>query len=157
MSVPIQIPWDLYEGKVAVWCECLNAGARRAVLLPRLDPIFSPLEADPAREIPYAKLDWRLISPTEADWTRYRELIEKVARRAQLTLHVQRVESIARWVSGKQVAVPQYHFWLYQSPEVEAVIQRLYEELDVQERRGLWRWLLAWTTTATARGGTSRS
>ena len=35
MTVPIQIPWDLYLGKVAVWCDCVNAGVRRAVLLPR--------------------------------------------------------------------------------------------------------------------------
>lgn len=151
MSVPIQIPWDLYHGRIVVWAECLNAGVRRAVLLPRLDPIFSPLEADPAREIPYAKLDWRLISPTEADWERYRELVEKVARRAQLEFHIQRVESIARWVGGKQVAVPQFHFWLYREAEVDAVIHKLYEELDVQERRGLWRWLLAWTAPASAR------
>ena len=155
MSVPIQIPWDLYQGKAAVWCECLNAGVRRAVLLPRLDTVFSPLEQDPAREIPYAQLDWRLISPTEADWARYRDILEKMARRAQLTLHIQRVESIARWVGGKQVAVPQYHLWLYRDAEVEAVIHRLYEELDVQERRGLWRWLLAWTSPASARNPSS--
>ena len=52
MTVPIQISWDMYQGKVAVWCECLGAGVRRAVLLPRLDPIFAPTEEDPARERP---------------------------------------------------------------------------------------------------------
>ena len=148
MSVPIQIPWDLYQGKVAVWCECLQAGVRKAVLLPRLDPIFAPLEADPAREIPYAKLDWRLISPTENDWVRYKEMVDKAARRAQLICHTQRVESIARWVGGRQVAVPQYHMWLYRDQEVAEIIQKLYDELDVQQRRGLWRYLLAWSSPA---------
>ena len=52
MTVPIQIAWDLYQGKTAVWCECMTAGVRRAVLLPRLDPIFAPIEEDPARELP---------------------------------------------------------------------------------------------------------
>lgn len=151
MSVPIQIAWDLFEGKIAVWCECLVAGARRAVLLPRLDPIFAPLEADPSREIPYAQLDWRLVSPTEADWLRYRELIDKIAKRAQLTVHAQRVESIARWVGGRQVAVPQYHFWLYRDPAIEPIIHQLYDELDVQQRRSLWRHLLAWTSPAAIR------
>ena len=154
MSVPIQIAWDLYEGKIAVWCECLVAGARRAVLLPRLDPIFAPLEADPAREIPYAQLDWRLVSPTESDWLRYRELIDKTAKRAQLTVHAQRVESIARWVGGRQVAVPQYHFWLYRDLAIEPIIHQLYDELDVQQRRSLWRHLLAWTAPAALRNPT---
>ena len=49
MTVPIQISWDLYQGRLAVWCECLKAGARRAVLLPRLDTIFAPREEDPGR------------------------------------------------------------------------------------------------------------
>ena len=100
MSVPIQIPWDLYQGKIVVSCQCLQAGVRRAVLLPRLDPIFAPLEADPAREIPYAKLDWRLVSPTENDWIRYTEMVEKAARRGQLCCHSQRVGSNARWGGG---------------------------------------------------------
>ena len=151
MTVPIQIPWDLYQGKVAVWCECLNAGARRAVLLPRLDPIFAPVEEDPGRELEYAKLDWRLVSPKESDWTRYCEMVEKLARRARLQCRVQRVENVARWVGGRQVAVPQYHIWLYQDASVAGVIDRLYEELDAQERRNLWRWLLAWTAPAGAR------
>ena len=140
----------MYQGKVAVWCECLNAGVRRAVLLPRLDPIFGPTEEDPAREQPYAQLDWRLISPTEADWTRYLEMVEKMARRARLEVQVQRVESVARWVGGRQVAVPQFHIWMYRDALVSDVIEKLYDELDVQERRGLWRWLLAWTTPAVA-------
>ena len=42
MTVPIVIPWDLYQGKLVVWCEAVAAGARRAVLLPRLDTIFAP-------------------------------------------------------------------------------------------------------------------
>jgi hypothetical protein len=151
MTVPIQIPWDLYQGKIAVWCECLNAGARRAVLLPRLDPIFAPVEEDPARELEYASLDWRLVSPTEPEWVRYREMVEKMARRARLNLRVQRVESVARWVGGRQVAVPQFHLWLYQDPQVSSVIDRLYEELDPQERRNMWRWLLAWTAPVPAR------
>jgi len=148
MTVPIQIPWDLFQGKTAVWCECLLAGARRAVLLPRLDPIFAPMEEDPAREQPYTKLDWRLVSPTEADWDRYRAMVGKIAGRAQLQMHVQRVENVARWVGGRQVAVPQYHIWLYRDEPVGAALDRLYEELDPQQRRGLWRWLLAWTTPA---------
>jgi hypothetical protein len=151
MTVPIQIPWDLFQGKVAVWCECLTSGVRRAVLLPRLDPIFAPVEEDPAREIEYARLDWRLVSPTEPDWTRYREMVEKMVRRARLNLRVQRVENVARWVGGRQVAVPQYHLWLYRDPLVSTVIDRLYDELDAEERRNLWRWLLAWTAPAQAR------
>ncbi len=151
MTVPIQIAWDLYQGKVAVWCECLNAGARRAVLLPRLDPIFAPVEEDPGRELEYAKLDWRLVSPKETDWTHYCEMAEKMARRARLQFRTQRVENVARWVGGRQVAVPQYHIWLYQDSAVAGVIDRLYDELDAQERRSLWRWLLAWTAPAEAR------
>jgi hypothetical protein len=151
MTVPILIPWDLYQGKAAVWCECIAAGARRAVLLPRLDPIFAPREEDPQREIEYSQLDWRLVSPTEADWTRYREMIEKLARRANLELRVQRVESMARWVGQRQVSVPQYHFWLYRDALVSDVIDKLYDETDVQERRAYWRWLLAWTAPAMAR------
>jgi hypothetical protein len=151
MTVPIQIPWDLYQGKVAVWCECLNAGARRAVLLPRLDPIFAPVEEDPARELEYAKLDWRLVSPTEADWKRYREMVDKMCTRARVTCRVQRVESVARWVGGRQVAVPQYHIWLYKDPMVSDVIDELYDELDAAERGGLWRWLLAWVSPAETR------
>ena len=151
MTVPIQIPWDLFQGKVTVWCECLNAGARRAVLLPRLDPIFAPVEEDPGRELEYARLDWRLVSPTEADWKRYLEMVEKVARRARLSLRVQRVENVARWVGGRQVAVPQYHIWLFHDAAVAGIIDRLYEELDAQERRNLWRWLLAWVAPAGAR------
>ncbi|HSL71082.1 MAG TPA: hypothetical protein VK864_12630 [Longimicrobiales bacterium] len=151
MTVPIQIPWDLYQGKAAVWCECVNAGVRRAVLLPRLDPIFAPVEEDPARELHYAQLDWRLVSPTESDWTRYLDMVAKMAKRARLEQRVQRVESVARWVGGRQVAVPQYHIWLYRDEAVSATIDRLYEELDSQERRNLWRWLLAWTAPAQAR------
>jgi hypothetical protein len=151
MTVPIQIPWDLYQGKVAVWCECLNAGVRRAVLLPRLDPIFAPLDEDPSRELKYEQLDWRLISPTERDWTRYLEMVEKMAKRARLECRVQRVESVARWVGGRQVAVPQYHIWLLRDASFAVVIDRLYDELDAQERRSLWRWLLAWTAPAGAK------
>lgn len=84
MAVPIQIPWDLYQGKIAVWCECLAAGVRRAVLLPRLDPIFAPMEEDPARELPRSQLDWRLVSPSEADWRRYCEMVKKQAQRMQI-------------------------------------------------------------------------
>jgi hypothetical protein len=151
VSVPIQIPWDLYQGKIAVWCECLNVGVRRAVLLPRLDPIFAPVEEDPAREIAYAKLDWRLISPNEADWRHYRAIMEKHAARAQLSWRAQRVENVARWVGGRQVAVPQYHLWLYREPTVGDALDALYEEIDPLERREKWRWLLAWTVPAAER------
>ncbi len=148
MTVPIQIPWDLYQGKVAVWCECLTAGVRRAVLLPRLDTIFAPVEEDPAREFEYDKLDWRLVSPTEPDWVHYREMVDKIVKRTRLNSREQRVESVARWVGGRQVSVPQYHIWLYQDPAVSGVIEELYDELDAEARRGLWRWLLAWTAPA---------
>jgi hypothetical protein len=148
MTVPIQIPWDLYQGKVTVWCECITAGARRAVLLPRLDPIFAPVEEDPSRELEYSQLDWRLVSPTEPDWVRYREMVDKIAKRTRLNCRVQRVESVAKWVGGRQVSVPQYHIWLYQDPAVSGVIEELYDALDPEERRGLWRWLLAWTAPA---------
>lgn len=151
MTVPIQISWDLFQGKVAVWCECLNAGARRAVLLPRLDPIFAPAEEDPARELPYEDLDWRLVSPSEQDWTRYRALVEKMTKRAQVECRVQRVENVARWFGGRQVAVPQYHIWLFRDAAVSGVIDQLYGELDTHERRNIWRWLLAWTAPAGAK------
>jgi len=148
MTVPIQISWDMYLGQATVWCECLAAGARRAVLLPRLDAIFSPREEDPARELPYRSLDWRLVSPTESDWDRYRNLVEKQAARYRMRHRAQRVESLAQWVAGRPVSLPQYHLWLFADPAVGETIDRLYDELDPDERRGLWRWLLAWTTPA---------
>ena len=151
MTVPIQIPWDLYQGKLAVWCECVNVGVRRAVLLPRLDPIFAPLEEDPAREQPRSNLDWRLVSPTESDWRKYCEMVEKHAQRAQVEWRAQRVENVASWVGGRQVAVPQYHLWLYHHEGVAQAIDRLYDEVDGTERRALWRWLLSWTTPTSSR------
>lgn len=150
MTVPIQISWDLYLGRVLVWCECLVAGVRRAVLLPRLDTIFSPLDEDPARELAYGELNWRLVSPTESDWQRYRELAERQAARHGLRARSQRVESVARWMGGRQVAVPQYHIWLYRDQEADTAIDRLYDEADAEERRKLWRWLLSWTAPAPA-------
>jgi hypothetical protein len=148
MTVPIQIPWDLYLGRVVVWCECLRAGARRAVLLPRLDTIFAPVQEDPAREREYTQLDWRLVSPTESDWDRYRALVEKVAVRAEVQWYAQRVETIARWVDGRRVAAPQYHLWLFRDDEALARIAALYDETDPARRRAQWRWLLAWTAPA---------
>ena len=148
MTVPIQIPWDLYLGRVVVWCECLRAGVRRAVLLPRLDTIFGPAEEDPARELPREELEWRLISPTEGDWVQYRALVEKQAERAGISIHIQRVENVARWIGGRQAAVPQYHLWLYRSEEVGAAIERLYDETEPDKRREMWQWLLEWTAPA---------
>ena len=145
MTVPIQIAWDLYLGRVVVWCECLRAGVRRAVLLPRLDTIFGPAEEDPARDLPREELDWRLISPTEADWVQYRSLVAKQAERAGVRVHIQRVENIARWIGGRQAAVPQYHLWLFRDDEVGAAIERLYDETDQEQRRSMWQWLLSWT------------
>ena len=145
MTVPIQIPWDLYLGRVVVWCECLRAGVRRAVLLPRLDTIFGPAEEDPARELPREELEWRLISPTEADWVQYRALVAKQAERAGVRVHIQRVENVARWIGGRQAAVPQYHLWLFRDDEVGAAIEQLYDETDQDQRRGMWQWLLSWT------------
>lgn len=151
MTVPIQIPWDLYQGKIVVWCECVAVGVRRAVLLPRLDPIFAPTEEDPARERARARLDWRLVSPTEEDWRRYCAMVEKHAERAQLQWRAQRVENVASWVGGRQIAVPQYHLWLYKDEGVAEALDRLYDEVDQQERRALWRWLLSWTTPTASR------
>lgn len=151
MTVPIQISWDLFHGKTVVWCECVRAGVRRAVLLPRLDTIFAPVEEDPARERPYASLDWRLVSPTEADWERYRELVGKAAARAHISWLAQRIETVARWVNGRPVAAPQYHIWLYRDGAVEARIRALYGEVDPERRREHWRWLLAWTPPAGSR------
>jgi hypothetical protein len=148
VTVPVQISWDLYLGKVVVWCECVRAGVRRAVLLPRLDTVFTPVEEHPGREVAYEELDWRLVSPTERDWDRYRELVEKQASRYGLSWWMQRVERIAEWVGGRRVAVPHYHIWLYRDAEVGEMIERLYLTLDPEERRGLWRWLLAWTAPA---------
>lgn len=154
MTVPIQISWDLYLGRVLVWCECLLAGVRRAVLLPRLDTIFSPVDEDPGRELAYGELDWRLVSPTESDWQRYRELAERQAARSGLKARVQRVESVARWMGGRQVAVPQYHIWLFRDADVGQGIDRLYDEPDAEERRRLWRWLLTWTAPGPAPAAT---
>jgi hypothetical protein len=151
MTVPIQIPWDLFHGKIVVWCECLRAGVRRAVLLPRLDTIFAPVEEDPARERPYAELDWRLVSPTEADWRHYHALVEKTAARAGVAWYAQRVENVARWVGGQPVAAPQYHVWLYRDDAALARIRALYDELDPGRRRAHWGWLLAWTSPAGTR------
>lgn len=148
MTVPIQVPWDLFEGKIVVWCECLAAGARRAVLLPRLDTIFSPIVEDRAGSVPYESREWKLISPTEADWDRYRGIAKKHAERHGLDCKVQRVENLARWIGGHTVAVPQYHIWLSRGGMVAEVIERLYDEPDPQSQRGLWRWLLAWTAPA---------
>ena len=148
MTVPIQIPWDLYLGRVVVWCECLAAGVRRAVLLPRLDTIFGPAEEDPARETPRDELEWRLISPTEGDWRQYRALVEKQAERAKARVHIQRIENVARWLGGTQAAVPQYHLWLYREDAVGQRIEALYDETDPARRREEWRWLLAWTAPA---------
>jgi hypothetical protein len=148
MTVPIHISWDLFQGQMSVWSECLVAGVRRAVLLPRLDTIFSPREEDPAREREYDTLDWRLVSPTEQDWTHYRALVEKAAARAGLQWRAQRVENLGRWAQGRSVPVPQYHLWMFREAEVGSAIERLYEELDPRERRRLWTWLLAWTSPA---------
>jgi hypothetical protein len=148
MTVPIQIPWDLYLGRVVVWCECLSAGVRRAVLLPRLDTIFGPVDEDPARELPREELEWRLISPTEDDWRKYRALVEKQAERAGTRIHVQRVENVARWLGGKQAAVPQYHLWLFSDSDTGRRIEALYEMTDPARRREEWQWLLAWTAPA---------
>ncbi|HSK20478.1 MAG TPA: hypothetical protein VK912_15095 [Longimicrobiales bacterium] len=148
MTVPIQIPWDLYLGRVVVWCECLAAGVRRAVLLPRLDTIFGPAEEDPARELPRDELEWRLISPTESDWRQYRALVEKQAHHAGTRVHIQRVENVARWLGGTQAAVPQYHLWLFKEDAVGRRIQALYDVTDPVRRREEWQWLLAWTAPA---------
>jgi hypothetical protein len=153
MTVPIVIPWDLYQGKLVVWCEAVAAGARRAVLLPRLDTIFTPVTEDPARERPYHTLDWRLVSPTEADWSRYGEMVSKQAARYAIRYRMQRVENVAEWVRGRKVVVPQYHLWLYRGEDVAAEIDDLYAESDVERRRRLWRKLLAWQTSADRSGG----
>jgi hypothetical protein len=145
VTVPIMIPWDMYLGRVVVWCECLNAGVRRAVLLPRLDTIFGPAEEDPAARTPREELDWRLISPTEADWRQYRSLVEKQATRAGVRVLSQRVENVARWIGGRQAAVPQYHLWLFREEEVGRAIQALYDEPDRASQREQWEWLLSWT------------
>jgi hypothetical protein len=145
MTVPIQVPWDLYLGRVVVWCECLEAGVRRAVLLPRLDTIFGPAEEDPQREMRREELDWRLISPTEHDWRQYQSLVGKQAERAGVRVHAQRVENIARWMGGRQAAVPQYHLWLFRDEQAGQRIQALYDETDPARRRAEWQWLLAWT------------
>lgn len=148
MTVPIVIPWDLYQGKLVVWCEAVAAGARRAVLLPRLDTIFAPVREDPTREREYAALDWRLVSPRESDWGKYGEMVEKHAARYGIDYRMQRVENVAEWVGGDKVVVPQYHLWLYREAAVAAEIDELYAEPDVEKRRGLWRELLAWQTSA---------
>ncbi|HSH44829.1 MAG TPA: hypothetical protein VK966_03180 [Longimicrobiales bacterium] len=146
MTVPIVIPWDLYQGKLVVWCETVAAGAKRAVLLPRLDTIFAPVEEDPARERAYHSLDWRLVSPREEDWRKYREMVEQHTTRYGIRYRYQRVENMAEWVQGRKVVVPQYHIWLYSDDAVESEIDRLYAEPDAQERVRLWRELLAWQT-----------
>jgi hypothetical protein len=148
MAVPIVIAWDLYEGKLSVWCEAVAAGARRAVLLPRLDTIFGPAEEDPAREREYGSLDWRLISPRETDWARYERMVAKQAERYGVAYRMQRVENVAEWVGGRKVVVPQYHLWLYAAEETAVRIEELYAESDPARRGRLWRELLAWQTLA---------
>jgi hypothetical protein len=148
VTVPIVIPWDLYQGKLVVWCEAVAAGARRAVLLPRLDTIFAPVEEDPARERDRRALDWRLISPREADWTKYGEMVRKQTARYDIRFRMQRVENVAEWVRGRKVVVPQYHLWLYREESAAAGIEALYAEPDARERRRLWGELLAWQTPA---------
>jgi hypothetical protein len=151
MAVPILIPWDLYEGQVLVWCQVVAARARRAVLLPRLDTIFAPREEDPSRERGYTSLDWRLISPREADWARYEEVVSRQAARHGIGYRMQRVESLAEWVGGRKVVVPQYHLWLVGDEAWAARIDELYAESDAHRRRRLWRELLAWQTSAKLR------
>ena len=151
MTVPIVIPWDLYQGKLVVWCETVAAGARRAVLLPRLDTIFAPVQEDPGREREYQALDWQLVSPRETDWSRYREMVEKQTTRYGIHYRMQRVENVAEWVAGRKVVVPQYHMWLYRDEAVGAEIDELYAQSDAAERRRLWRELLAWQTSARTR------
>lgn len=147
MTVPIVIPWDLYQGKVVVWCEAVAAGARRAVLLPRLDTIFAPVHEDPTREQEYDALDWQLVSPREEDWQKYRGMVRKHAERYRIQHRMQRVENVAEWVHGKKVVVPQYHLWLYRDDPVNEQIEELYAESDPEERRRLWRELLTWQTS----------
>jgi hypothetical protein len=151
VSVPIVIPWDLYEGKLVVWCEAVAAGARRAVLLPRLDTIFAPVREDPAREQEYSALDWRLASPRESDWTKYEGMVKRHTERYSIEYRMQRVENVAEWVGGSKVVVPQYHLWLYREAAVAAEIDELYAEPDAEKRRGLWRELLTWQTSAEPR------
>lgn len=151
MTVPIVIPWDLYQGKLVVWCEAVAAGARRAVLLPRLDTIFAPDREDPGREQAYAALDWRLVSPRESDWLKYQEMVKKQVERYGIHYRMQRVENVAEWVGERKIVVPQYHLWLYRDPAVESRIDDLYAEPDAERRRELWRELLAWQTPATLR------
>jgi len=148
VTVPIVIPWDLYEGKLVVWCEAVAAGARRAVLLPRLDTIFAPVREDPAREQEYAALDWRLASPRESDWTKYEGMVERHTERYSIEYRMQRVENVAEWLGGSKVVVPQYHLWLYREESVAAEIDELYAESDAERRRALWRELLTWQTSA---------
>jgi hypothetical protein len=156
MSVPIMIPWDMYLGRVVVWCECLNAGVRRAVLLPRLDTIFGPAEEDPTGETPREELDWRLISPTETDWRQYHSLVEKQATRAGVSVLSQRVENVARWMGGRQAAVPQYHLWLFREEEIGHAIQALYDQPDRSSQREQWQWLLSWTAPVQGKQRESR-
>ncbi len=151
MTVPIVIPWDLYEGKLVVWCEAVAAGARKAVLLPRLDTIFAPAEEDPTREREYASLDWRLVSPREQDWDRYATMVAGHAARYGIRHRMQRVENVGEWVAGRKVVVPQYHLWLFGREETGEEIDRLYAESDAGERRRLWRDLLAWRAPAQPR------
>jgi hypothetical protein len=68
-----------------------------------------------------------------------------------ITWRAQRVENVASWVGGRQVAVPQYHLWLYRHEGVAEAVDRLYDEVDQHERRALWRWLLSWTTPTASR------
>jgi hypothetical protein len=148
MAVPILISWDMYHGQLMVWCEAVAAGARRAVLLPRLDTIFAPEQEDPARERAYGALDWRLVSPREADWQKYQAMVAKQADRSGVRHRAQRVENVAEWVGGRKVVVPQYHLWLYADDATGRTIDALYAEPDAHRRSRLWRELLAWQTSA---------
>ena len=75
---------------------------------------------------------------------RYREMVEKMVHRAKLESRVQRVESVARWVGGRQVAVPQYHIWLYREEAVSpqrstCCTRRSIRRSDARSGDGCWR------------------
>jgi hypothetical protein len=57
----------------------------------------------------------------------------------------QRVENVARWIGGRQGAVPQYHLWMFRDEEIGRAIQALYDDADPSSQREKWQWLLEWT------------
>ena len=73
------------------------------------------------------------------------EVLTGIVRAGAQVVITYAAADVARWLGGKQAAVPQYHLWLYREDAVGRRIQALYDVTDPVRRREEWQWLLAWT------------